>query len=69
MTASVAWPIASAKGVRTYNPAMQTAQSVDVAVVEVGGGENEFAGLHHGARFALGRVVHAIGFLAHKMGA
>ncbi len=33
MTASVAWPIASAHGVRTYNPPMQTAQSVDVAVV------------------------------------
>ena len=33
MTASFAWPIASANGVRTYHPAMQTAQSVDVAVV------------------------------------
>ena len=41
------------------------ALAVDVAVVEVGGGEDEFAGRDDGGRFALGGVVHAIGSGAH----
>ena len=44
------------------------ALAVDVAVVEVRGGKDEFAGLHHRARLALRRVVHAVGFLAHGCG-
>jgi len=41
------------------------ALAVDVAVVEVRGGENEFARFHHGARLALRGVGHAVGFLGH----
>jgi hypothetical protein len=41
------------------------ALAVDVTVFEVGGGENEFAGLDHGLRFAFGGVGHAVGCLAH----
>ena len=39
------------------------ALAVNVAVIERGGGENKFTGFDHRCGFALGGVVHSVGFL------